>query len=230
MGLKHQIQGGGTSMTTSKSRPTLSPETKTNWWLDATDFLFALVSVISGAYFLFLPTGGYQGGRNPMYGVTILFTRENWDLLHMWGGVLMIIAVVFHLWLHRQWVVMMTRKLVNQARGQGSRLSKGGKINLWVDAAIALGFALTAITGIYLMFAPAGGYQGGRNLAWDPGFLFTRTTWDLIHTWSAVAMVAAAFLHLIIHWRWVTKVTGKMFGRVAAIPRRQSASVSNTSY
>ena len=83
-------------MTTSKPTPSLSKTTKTNWWLDATVFLFALLSVISGAYFLFLPTGGYQGGRNPMYGVTILFTRENWDLLHMWGGVFMIIAVLIH--------------------------------------------------------------------------------------------------------------------------------------
>ena len=210
-------------MTTSKPTPSLSKVTKTNWWLDATVFLFALLSVISGAYFLFLPTAGYQGGRNPMYGVTILFTRENWDLLHMWGGVFMIIAVLIHLWVHRQWLGMMARKLINQARGQGSRLSKGGKINLWVDAAIALSFTLTAITGIYLMFAPAGGYQNGRNPGWDPGFLFTRTTWDLIHTWSAVALVAAAFLHLIIHWRWVTKVTGKMFAGILTLPRRQSA-------
>ncbi len=212
-------------MTTAKTTSSLSNATKANWWLDATVFLFALVSVISGAYFLFLPTGGYQGGRNPMYGVTILFSRENWDLLHMWGGVLMIMAVAFHLWIHRQWLGMMGRKLVNQARGQGARLSRGGKINLWVDVAIALGFFLTAITGIYLMFAPAGGYQNGRNPAWDPGFLFTRTTWDLIHTWSAVVMVAAAFLHLLIHWRWVTKVTGKMFGSIAAIPRRQTTRV-----
>jgi len=217
-------------MTTLKQRPSLSTATKFNWWLDAALFLFALLSLLSSIYFLFRPTGGYQGGRNPMYGVTILFTRETWDLIHMWGGVLMISAVLFHLCIHRQWLGMMTRKLVNQARGRGSRLSKGGKVNLWVDAAIALSFFITAITGVYFLFAPAGGYQGGNNPGWDPGFLFARTTWDLIHTWAGVTLVAAAILHLAIHWRWVTKVTGKMFMSTAIMPRRQSASTANTSY
>ncbi|MCP4164850.1 MAG: DUF4405 domain-containing protein [Chloroflexi bacterium] len=142
----------------SETKTTLSSATKHNWWLDAAVFLFGVLALLSGAYFLFLPSAGYQGGRNPLYGVTILFTRETWDLIHMWGGVLMIIAVVFHLWIHRQWLGMISRKLANLARGRGSRLSRGSKINLWVDAAIALSFILTAITGIYLMFAPVGGY------------------------------------------------------------------------
>ena len=215
-------------MITSKRTSRLSTATKFNWTLDAAVFIFALLSLLSAVYFLFRPTGGYQGGRNPMHDATILLTRETWDLIHMWGGVLMIIAVAFHLWIHRQWLGMMARKLFNQTRGHGYRLSKGGKINLWVDAAIALSFLITAITGVYLLFAPAGGYQGGRNPGWDPGFLFARTTWDLIHTWAGVALAVAAIFHLVIHWRWVTKVTGKMFRRIVSMPPRQSANATST--
>jgi hypothetical protein len=40
--------------------------------------------------------------------------------------------------------------------------------------------------------------------------LFSRTTWDVIHTWSGVAMIAAAILHFAIHWRWIVKVAGKL--------------------
>jgi hypothetical protein len=41
-------------------------------------------------------------------------------------------------------------------------------------------------------------------------FLFSRLIWDVIHTWSGVAMIAAAALHFAIHWKWAVKVTRKM--------------------
>jgi hypothetical protein len=47
--------------------------------------------------------------------------------------------------------------------------------------------------------------------AWpEPHNFFTRTAWDLIHTWPGVALIAAAIIHFVIHWNWVTKVTAKM--------------------
>ena len=96
-------------------------------------------------------------------------------------------------------------------RSQGSKLSTGAKINVTVDVVIAISFLLTALSGIYFLFAPSGGYRGGANLYWDPGFLLNRTTWDLIHTWSGVALVIAAVIHLAIHWRWVKNVTARFF-------------------
>ncbi len=54
---------------------TVSKQTRNNWLIDAAVFIGAVVAAITGIYFLFLPSGGYQGGRNPMYGVTILFER-----------------------------------------------------------------------------------------------------------------------------------------------------------
>ena len=72
------------------STKTVSLQTRTNWIIDLTVFLGGLAAAISGIYFLFLPSGGYQGGRNPMYGVTVLFARHTWDDLHTWSGVAMI--------------------------------------------------------------------------------------------------------------------------------------------
>jgi hypothetical protein len=43
----------------------LAPKTRNNWLIDACLFIGALVASITGMYFLFLPVGGYQGGRNP---------------------------------------------------------------------------------------------------------------------------------------------------------------------
>lgn len=188
----------------------MSRQTRQNWLIDTAVFAGALLAAISGIYFLYLPSGGYEGGRNPAYGLTILFSRDTWHDLHDWGGVLMILAVVVHFAIHWQWVTMMVRRVGKVLTGQGSRFSRGAKTNLTINLVIGLSFLITALTGIYLLFLPQG-YQSGRNPGWDPGLLFSRTTWDIIHTWAGVVMILAAVLHFLIHWRWVVNVTRRFF-------------------
>jgi preprotein translocase subunit SecY len=185
------------------TKGSVSKQTRNNWLIDAAVFIGALVAAITGVYFLFLPSGGYQGGRNPMYGITILFDRHTWDDLHTWFGVLMIAAVVIHFAIHWNWVKGMAKRMAKSAAGKGARMNRHGIFNVAIDAAVAIGFLLAAISGVYFMFAGAG-------RAADPLFIFSRTTWDLIHTWSGVAMIAAAVIHFAIHWRWVVKVTAKV--------------------
>jgi cytochrome b subunit of formate dehydrogenase len=189
----------------------MSMQTRQNWLIDAAVFVGGLLAALTGIYFLFVPSGGYHGGRNPMYGVTILFERYTWSNLHTWGGLLMIVAVIVHFAIHWQWVKRMTKRTFEALRPRGSKLSKGAMVNIAIDLAIALGFLICAVSGIYFLFAPEGGFQSGNNLAWDPGFVFSRTTWDLLHTWSGVVMIVAAALHLAIHWRWVKNVTARFF-------------------
>jgi hypothetical protein len=83
-------------------------------------------------------------------------------------------------------------------------------VNLVIDLIIALGFLITAVTGVYLLFVPSG-YQGGVTAGWDPNFLFSRVAWDLLHTWAGVIMSVAVTLHFVIHWRWVVNVTRRFF-------------------
>ena len=189
----------------------MSMQTQKNWLIDVAVFLSGIVAALSGIYFLFLPSGGYQGGRNPTYGVTILFTRDTWDDLHTWGGVLMIAAAAIHLAIHWPWVKMMARSMVKALRSGGSGLSTGSRFNLVLNALVAVSFLLTAASGVYFLFAPPGGFQGGRNPGWYPTFLFGRTTWDLIHTWVGTTFIGAVVIHFWIHWRWVKNVTKRLF-------------------
>jgi membrane protein implicated in regulation of membrane protease activity len=177
-----------------------------NWLIDAGVFTSAVVAAVSGIYFLFLPTGGYRGGRNPYYGITVLFDRHTWDDLHTWFGVAMIAIVAIHLAIHWQWVVAMPKRACSALAGKSCGLSKGSWLNISVDAAVALGFILAAVSGLYFLFEPA-----------KRAFIFTSTTWDLIHTWSGVVMIAAAVIHLAIHWRWVVKVTTRMKDEVRSM-------------
>ncbi len=204
----------------------MSWQTRKNWLIDTAVFAGALLSVLTGIYFLFLPIGGYQGGRNALYGVTILFTRATWDDLHVWGGVLMIAAVVVHFAIHWEWVKMMARRVVRLMRGEQLSFSRGARVNVALDLAVALGFLGTAVSGIYFLFVP-GGYQGGRVAGWDPGLLFSRLTWDTIHTWSAIVMTVAAVAHFAIHWRWVVNVTRRFFQSLWQTGNRPSSAVQS---
>ena len=195
-----------------KKRITVSTQTRNNWLIDVAVFGGGFVAALSGIYFLYVPSGGYRGGRNVLNEVMIIFERSSWNTLHTWAGVFMIIAAVLHFTIHWQWVLTMSKRIMAMLRPGDTNMSSGAKLNLAIVLLVAFSFATTAVSGIYFLFAPVGGYQGGRNPAWDTGFVFSRTTWDLIHTWSGVVLILAAIVHLIIHWRWVVKVTSRLFG------------------
>lgn len=196
---------------------TLSNQTRRNWWIDAGLMLGALLAALSGVYFLFFPSGGYQGGRNPLAQIVILFERHTWSDVHTWSGVLMITFVVVHLSLHWSWVTSMARRTWKELRGQVGSMNGKGRFNVLINLVIACSFFLCALSGIYFLFVP-GGYGAA-----DPGLIFSRLTWDLIHTWSAVALIVAAVLHFAIHWRWITKVSRNILE--SAIPASRSNQV-----
>jgi len=207
-------------------RGVVSERTRINWLIDAAVFGGAVGAGVTGIYFLFWPTG------RSSQGVTLLLERATWDDVHTWGGLLMILAVAVHFLFHWSWVKGTARRVFNAMRSGKGKFSSGAKLNIAVDVVIALSFLLVALSGIYFLFAPAGGYQGGRNEGWDPGFLFSRTAWDLVHTWSGTVLMIAALAHFYLHWGWVRKVTASLMRSVlptsarASQPARQSASQS----
>jgi hypothetical protein len=184
-------------------RSKVSAQTRNNWLVDAALLITAISASISGVYFLFFTSGGYQGGRNPYYGIVLLFERATWSDIHTWTGVFMILTLMIHLPLHWKWVVNMTRRMVKNMTGQSPKLNNRSRFNVFIDALVALSFLVVALSGVYLLFVP-----GGPNAALtDPMILFSRTTWDLIHTWSGVVVILAGLIHFAIHWGWVKKVS-----------------------
>jgi hypothetical protein len=118
----------------------------------------------------------------------------------MWGGIVMIAVVMIHLILHWSWVVNMTRRMLKDLTGKNGKMNQRGRLNLLLNVVVGLSFLVTAFSGVYFLFVP-----GGRG-AVDPMFLFSRITWDLIHTWAGVILIAAGVIHFAIHWRWVVNV------------------------
>ncbi len=194
------------------SQTGVSSQTRNNWLLDAALFLSAALASLSGSYFLFFPSGGYQGGRNPAYGVRVI-----WDVLHTWSGAVMIFVALVHLALHWNWMTAMLRRLYREWSGQCACMNRRGHLNVLLNFVVALAFVASAVSGVYFLFAA--GHGGGRNVN-ETVFLLSRTGWDMLHTWSSVIWIGAALLHAAIHWRWLVNVGRRLLSQPVRIAGR----------
>lgn len=91
-----------------------------------------------------------------------------------------------------------------------NRVSRRALINFVVDAAIAVAFLLSAVSGLVFL-APSGwltlpGTAAGTALG--VGY----ATWRTLHDWTAVIMIAGVVLHTALHWRWVTTMVRRLSG------------------
>ena len=190
----------------NKTNSSLTPKLRQNWWIDALLGLSALIAILSSLYFLIYPVGGYQGGRNPYYNAVLVFNRSTWDLLHTWSGLGMILAALIHILIHWDWIIgtlgRSLQVILRKRKPFGLRLS----YNIILDAIIALSFLVCTLSSFYFLAYPDGGPA-------SPVIFFTKTTWDLIHSWSGVVMTITAVLHFTLHWKWITNITGKMFAK-----------------
>lgn len=185
----------------------VSKLTRNNWILDAGLLITALVASLSGIYFLIFPDGGYKGGRNPFYGIQIIFERAGWEWMHTWISLAMIVIALIHLIFHWKWVVNTTKRVVRSIKERQPNGNKASWNNILLNGILGVGFLICTISGIYFLLTPDS--KGGLNA--DPMILFSRSVWDIIHTWSGVAFIGAALIHFVIHWGWVAKVTRKIF-------------------
>jgi len=193
-------------MTVTKA---LSKTNRNNWLLDSLLALSGLVVGLTSIYFLFLPLDGYRGGRNPYYGLIILFDRHTWSDLHTWVGLGMTVIALIHFIIHFDWIVNMAKKVAKEALHRKTILNRHGRFNVFVDAMIALGFFISAITGLIFFLV------AGENSVFTPAarMIADTTALDLIHSWSGILMIAAAVVHFAIHWQWVVKIARRIFQR-----------------
>lgn len=98
---------------------------------------------------------------------------------------------------------------------QGARKKKinRGKLNYAIDAGLLITFILSMASGIFLLFLPSGGgFQGGRNIAFQTEIL-GMGRWFLkdLHTYSSILMGIGVLVHLLLHWNWIVCMTRNIF-------------------
>jgi len=92
----------------------MSSKAKLNFGVDVTIAAAFALSALSGIVLLLVP-GGYQGGRNALYGTQVLLSHSAWSALHTWASLVMIAGVLLHVALHWNWIVCMVKRSVNNA-------------------------------------------------------------------------------------------------------------------
>ena len=84
-----------------------------NYLLDAVQGLLFLAQATSGSVLWFvLPrshSGQGWGLSRGAYDSTFIFARHTWLDIHKYLAVALLVAVIVHLTLHRQWVISMTK-------------------------------------------------------------------------------------------------------------------------
>lgn len=86
---------------------------KINYLVDFIALISFLVTSITGLIiFLFLPSGVRQGRFQEFIGIT----KEVWNFIHIWSGILMLVLVVIHLILHWDWIICMTKNIFGSGK------------------------------------------------------------------------------------------------------------------
>ena len=63
---------------------------------------------------------------------------------------------------------------------------------------------------LWLVLSGGEGYMGGRGLASEATFLWSRGTWVDLHTVVGVILVVVVVIHLILHRKWILRMTKRL--------------------
>lgn len=97
--------------------------------------------------------------------------------VHIVCGFLIIVAAVYHVWIHKKWI---KTQLKNQ------NLSKQWQIRFWNDSLLFVFFAISIISGILSCY----GEMINEVISYVTGFL---------HKWSSYLMGFSLFIHIVLH-------------------------------
>lgn len=85
------------------------------------------------------------------------------------------------------------------------------KINYWVDFIIGIAFLVCTVSGLVFLIPLEWLNYSAGSLPTVLGLDFM--LWDTLHTWSGILMVLGVFAHLVLHFKWMIRMTLKMFGK-----------------
>ena len=145
------------------------------------------------------------GGNNNDDARSQSVDRHHPARVQAWAGIVILSLAAIHIPLHWAWIVNMTVRAFKLIIGN-YKMNLYAKFNLGVNIFIGASALISGLSGIYFLLVPGASHE---SMAPDPLWLFSRMTWDLIHTWSGVLLIAAATLHIYIHWKWAFKITRK---------------------
>ena len=108
--------------------------------------------------------------------------------IHEWLGVAFGIVLIYHLLLHWDWVLGITRRMV-------SKLPAVERLRYFLDIALFIDMLLLIATGLWISEVVI------RQLGWQvsPNFL-----WRRLHSITADLAILIVALHIGLSWTWIS--------------------------
>ena len=171
---------------------------KLNYAVDGVIGLAFALTALTGLVFL-LPDAAGTAGRTFLY-----LSRVTWRDLHTWFSLVLVAGILVHLALHGRWIAHMTFR-------RAGRCPASARLNYALDVVIAVAGIAVLLTGLVFLFGGQGGFQGGRNPAFQTEMLgLARQGWRDLHAWTGLVMIAGLLVHLALHWEWIVCTTGQL--------------------
>ncbi|PKO05410.1 MAG: hypothetical protein CVU41_12310 [Chloroflexi bacterium HGW-Chloroflexi-3] len=149
----------------------MNSKLKRNWWID--------VIIFTGF-------------------TTTFFLDLTGIAVHQWIGVFCGILAIYHLFLHRDWMLAASARFFGKTTNQ-SRLYYA------LDLTLLFGFSLILITGLVIS-------------TWLNPSLGNFSAWLNIHIAISMITLLAVLLKLTLHWRWIVHTTRKLWASPAVTP------------
>lgn len=118
-------------------------------------------------------------------------TRFTGLAIHEWLGIGFGIALIYHLLLHWNWIVSITKRLVG-------KLPSGQRFRYLIDLILFVDMVMLTITGIWISeFA-----MRKLGISFAPNFF-----WRRLHVQTADLAIWLVALHIALDWKWIVSAT-----------------------
>lgn len=152
-----------TTLPSERKKKRLS-ETVKNYWLDMVLFLAFVID---------------------------MNTRFTGLAIHEWLGLGFGVALIYHLLLHWNWIVSLTKRLVH-------KLPSGQRLRYLIDLILFVDMVVLTITGIWISEVAM------RQLGFSFGENFF---WRRLHGQTADLAIWLVALHIALDWKWIVNNT-----------------------
>jgi hypothetical protein len=82
-------------------------------------------------------------------------------------------------------------------------------VHYWLSVIMAVSALLLGTSAFLLWFV------------FPRGYLLSRSIWVEVHKWVGVALAIAVVLHIVLHWKWLVKMTryyvSSQHGKIASV-------------
>ncbi len=137
-------------------------------------------------------------------------TRFTGLAIHEWLGLGFGAALIYHMLLHWNWIVSITKRLLG-------KLSGGQRLRYLIDLVLFIDMVVLTMTGIWISEVA----MRQMGLSFGEGFF-----WRRLHEQTADLAIWLVALHIALDWKWIVSTTKRYLWQPLTKKRRTVPTVA----